>query len=83
MALKYPADIAFDSTRNVYVADLGNHRIQVFTAEGEFLRKFGKKGEGKGELRGPSRIIVSKENMVYVAERENQRISIFTLKLAS
>ena len=36
--------MAFDSTGNVFVADTHNYRIQVFTAEGEFLRKFGKNG---------------------------------------
>ena len=29
--------MAFDSTGNVYVADYGNNRIQVFTAEGQFV----------------------------------------------
>ena len=32
---KTPYDISFDSTGNVYVADTGNHRVQVFTANGE------------------------------------------------
>ena len=31
-----PLGIARDSTGKVYVADSGNHRIQVFTAEGKF-----------------------------------------------
>ena len=35
-----PYDVAFDNTGNVYVADYYNHHIQVFTAEGQFLRKF-------------------------------------------
>jgi DNA-binding beta-propeller fold protein YncE len=34
---KNPQDIAVDSEGNVYVADTGNHRIQKFTSEGEFL----------------------------------------------
>ncbi len=33
-----PEHITCDSTGKVYVADSGNHRIQVFTAEDEFLQ---------------------------------------------
>ena len=33
-----PKDVAFDSAGNVYVADNEHSQIQVFTAEGVFLR---------------------------------------------
>ena len=68
-----------DSAGNVYIADSASHRIQVFTAEGEFLRTFGKKGEGNGELDWPSSISVDRNNnLVYVTERDNHRVSVFT-----
>ena len=35
------------------MADSGNNRIQIFTAEGKFVRIFGKYGHGKGELDYP------------------------------
>ena len=35
-----PHSIAADANGNVYVADRGNHRIQVFDGEGKFLRQF-------------------------------------------
>jgi hypothetical protein len=35
-----PHSIATDAQGNVYVADRGNHRIQVFDGEGKFLRQF-------------------------------------------
>ena len=40
---QYPWDVAFDGVGNVYVVDSDNRCIQVFTAEGEYLRQFGKK----------------------------------------
>jgi len=36
-----PESVALDSAGNVYVADLEMHRIDVFTAQGAFLRAFG------------------------------------------
>ena len=74
----YPWDVAFDSTGSVYVADGGNHCIQVFTPEGKFLRKFGKKGSGEGELKWPSSICIDSDDMVYVTERNGHRVSTFT-----
>jgi DNA-binding beta-propeller fold protein YncE len=35
-----PHSIATDANGNVYVADRGNHRIQVFDGDGKFLRQF-------------------------------------------
>src|SRR5690349_9509868 len=35
-----PHSIATDAAGHVYVADRGNHRIQVFDGEGKFLRQF-------------------------------------------
>jgi DNA-binding beta-propeller fold protein YncE len=37
--LNTPHSIAVDAQNNVYVADRGNRRIQVFDAEGKFLRQ--------------------------------------------
>ena len=34
-----PHSIAVDAQNNIYVADRGNHRIQVFDTEGKFLRQ--------------------------------------------
>ena len=72
-----PCGVAFDSTGKVYVADSGNHRIQVFTEEGKFLRKFGRKGSGGGggDFYG---ICIDSKDVVYVTENGNDRISVFT-----
>ena len=42
--------------------------IQVFTAEGKFLRMFGRCGEGRGELKGPIGVAIDSSGRVYISE---------------
>lgn len=37
-------------TGEIVVCDSSNHRVQVFTKRGQFVRTFGKYGCGKGEF---------------------------------
>ena len=74
----FPNSVAFDSTGNVYVADSVHNRIQVFTAEGKFLRMFGRHGQGRGEMDRPICVAIDTSDMVYVSENRNHRVSIFT-----
>lgn len=45
-----PASVAIDGEGYVYVLDVGNHRVAVFSLSAEFLRSFGSAGEGPGEF---------------------------------
>ena len=67
-----PWGIACDSTGKVYVADGGNHRIQVFTAKGTFLEMI-----GRGRLDNPNCVAVSNSGSVYVTSC-NGSVSVFT-----
>ena len=73
-----PWGIACDSSGNIYLAASNLHFIQVFTAEGKFLRAFGNKGKRSGRLNFPVGIAVDTSDMVYVTERYNHRVSMFT-----
>jgi sugar lactone lactonase YvrE len=73
-----PADVAVDSSGNVYVADRDNHRIQKFTADGEFLLQWGSQGTGEGQLFFPRGVAVDSSDNVYVADPGNERIQKFT-----
>jgi hypothetical protein len=46
-----PGDVKADANGRMYVLDGGNHRIQVFDADGEYIRSLGKEGGGPGEFR--------------------------------
>ncbi len=69
-----PKDVAFDSAGNVYIADNENHRIQVFTAEGEYLRMFG----DRSNSRFPTGISIDSNDVVYVTMLYMHCVVIFT-----
>ena len=69
-----PQGIAFDSIGNVFVVDCINFRIQVFTAEGNFLRIVEKSGE---KLDWPISVAVSSEGVIFVSEHMGGCVSVF------
>ena len=81
-----PWDVSFDSDGFVYIADSGNHRIQVFEyrklpkPKWNFIRTIGKKGSEDGQLMWPSSVFVDRknQNLVYITEDDNYRVSVFT-----
>jgi len=75
--LTYPSDVAADSSGNVYVADTGNHRIQKFDSEGNFLAKWGEQGSGNGMFNDPEGIAVDGSGNVYVTDQSNHRVQKF------
>ncbi len=78
-----PWGIAIGPDGNVYVADTWNHRIQVFTPDGEFIRTWGQLGQLEAALNptdfwGPRDVAVDSSGLVYVADTGNKRIRVFT-----
>ncbi len=51
---------------------------KVFTAEGKFLRMFGRAGEGRGELNSARGVAIDSSGRVYVSEFKNHSVSVFT-----
>ena len=74
-----PRFVAADASNNIYVADYGNHQIQVFDSTGNFLRKWGSYGSSAGQMSGPFGICVS-SNKVYVSEWDGDRVQVFDLQ---
>ena len=64
--------LAIDAQDRIYVADSCNHRIQIFSADGKFLRAYGKAGSGAGEFSYPYDIQVDAAGRQYVCEFGNQ-----------
>jgi DNA-binding beta-propeller fold protein YncE len=61
----------------IHVADSCNHRIQVFSRDGKWLKSFGVPGSGLGELSYPYDVRVDREGRQYVCEFGNSRIQVF------
>ena len=75
--LNRPEGLCVDAQDRVYVADSCNHRIQVFSRDGHFLRAYGRPGRGRGELSYPYDICLDAAGRQYVCEFGNSRIQVF------
>ena len=69
--------VCVDGQDRLYVADSCNHRIQIFSADGKFIRQYGRAGSGLGELSYPYDIAVDADGNQYVCEFGNSRIQVF------
>ena len=60
----------------MYVADVGNHRIQKLTTGGQFLQRFGQCGSGQGQFHNPTSVIVDQRDRLIVCDSGNHRVVI-------
>ena len=73
----YPYDLFFDDQGFLYVCEFGNHRIQKFTTEGEFLGTWGTAGREVGQVHQPWAACLNKEDEVHILDSYNNRIQTF------
>lgn len=63
---------------NLYAADTDNNRVQVFTAKGGFVDKFGANGSGDGQFMSAQDVAISPDGSVFVADYRNDRVQKFS-----
>jgi uncharacterized protein (TIGR03663 family) len=84
----FPRALAVGADGRIYVADSGNHRVQVFDAEGQYERQWGSmcklydgaqgcQGDGRGQFNEPWGIAVGGDGSVYVSDTWNHRLQKF------
>ena len=54
-----------------------NNRVVKFTKDGKYIKEWGKKGSGRGEMSEPHTIAMDSRGRLFVGDRENNRIQIF------
>ena len=74
-----PSGIAVHpTTGHIYIADTGNHRIQVLNDDFTFNRTFGKKGSAPEQFNSPRDVAFDDEGYLYVVDTDNHCIKKFT-----
>lgn len=73
-----PTNVAVDGDGNLYVTDTSNRRVEIFDADGEFIRTWGKAGDGPGKFARPKGIAIDADGHVWVADAVQDRLQVFT-----
>lgn len=73
-----PSGVAVDGDGRMYVLEMGNTRVQVFDAAGNYVRTLGGPGQGPGELELPVGITIA-DDLVIVLDWGNRRLSMWSL----
>ena len=60
------------------VVDSGNHRVQLFNEQGEYVSKFGGKGNLDHQLKNPLGLSFNCDGNVIVADSINNLVKIFS-----
>ena len=76
-----PTDVVVAPNGDIFVSDSHrngkNNRIVKFNKDGKFLKEWGHKGAGAGEISEPHTIALDSRGRLFVGDRENNRIQIF------
>ena len=76
--LSKPWGVAVNERNEIAVTEVGNHRVQVFSSDGTYLRSFGGKGDKQGEFYWPAGIAFDNNGNIIVADGSNHRGQIFS-----
>src|SRR5262245_30088357 len=76
-----PTDVLVAPNGDIFVTDSHrngkNNRVVKFDRNGKFLKEWGRKGSGPGEISEPHTIAMDSRGRLFVGDRENNRIQIF------
>ncbi|HTU43772.1 MAG TPA: hypothetical protein VMF91_01830 [Bryobacteraceae bacterium] len=79
-----PTNLAVAPNGNIYVGDgYGSSYVNVYTADGKFIKTFGGKGSAPGQLDCPHGIVLDTRGaqpILLIADRANHRIQTFNLE---
>jgi len=73
-----PTNVAVDADANLYVTDMYNNRVEVFDADGNFIRQWGKAGDRPGTFTRPKGIAIDADGHVWVADAVQDILQCYT-----
>jgi hypothetical protein len=72
-------DIAIDDQNRIFVPDSVGASIQIFSSDGEYLTSWGESGDGPGQFRSVTGVLLDGNGFAYVSDVGNHRIQKFRL----
>lgn len=72
-----PINLTLDSQGRVFVSDFGAYRVQVYDADGKYLRTIGEHGNNMGDFSRNKGVAVDRNNNIYVVDAAFDNVQIF------
>ncbi len=69
--------IQVDNQENIYALDMKEIKVKVYDKNGKFLRSFGKKGKGPGEIETPIRMEMTRDGKIVIDDMGNNKLIFF------
>jgi DNA-binding beta-propeller fold protein YncE len=77
--MKNPTGIAIDKARHrLYVADSHQHKILIYSTDGQFLESWGSRGPEGMQFNFPTNVTVDDDGNVYVVDTGNFRVQVIS-----
>lgn len=76
----FPTYLALDETGNLYVTDTLNSRVQVFDADGKYVKSIGERGSAWGMFDKPKGVALDGFGNAYVVDSGWSNVQIFNQK---
>lgn len=76
----FPTYVQVDAKGNLYVSDSLNSRVQMFDADGKFIRQFGKRGNAFGMFDKTKGVAVDSFGNLYVVDSGWSNVQMFNSK---
>ncbi len=80
LGLKEPDFAEADPQGNIYVVEqfsYSEYFIYKFSPDGKFIKKFGKKGQGPGEIQGIYSFVINKSGHILISDRSASKLLEF------
>jgi DNA-binding beta-propeller fold protein YncE len=72
-----PTNLALDSKGRLYVGDSGGSRVQVYDADGTYLRSVGEMGDSLGQFARVKGVAVDRDNRLYAVDAMSKVVQVF------